>query len=175
MNDKMIEITEKAVRKDKEVGMADLLNQELTELQKAMIEEMAKVIDDRLIEANNYLGSMNKGKGYWIAQKLVEHYQSKISEGAVVLSNEEYSDYLILQKNHEFIREKAKELQADNERLYNNLGKFKESVRKETAKEIFYKLKETLIINNEENTEFFDYDYTLETIDKLANQFGVEV
>lgn len=54
-----------------------------------MIEEMAKIIDDRLIEANNYLGSMNKGKGYWIAQKLVEHYQCKVPDGSVVLSKEE--------------------------------------------------------------------------------------
>lgn len=37
------------------------------------IKEMAKVIDDRLIEARGYLGSMNKGEGYWIAQKLIEH------------------------------------------------------------------------------------------------------
>ena len=47
--------------------------------------------------------------------------------------------------------------------------------RKETAKEIFYKLKETLIVNNEENTEFFDYNFTIETIDELAKQYGVEV
>lgn len=60
----------------------------------------------------------------------------------VVLTKEEHSDYLILQQNHEFIKEKAKELQADNERLYKNLGKFKDSVRKETAREIYNKAKE---------------------------------
>lgn len=54
------------------------------------IKEMAKVIDDRLIEARGWLGSMNRGKGYWIAQKLVEHYQPKIPEDSVVLSREEY-------------------------------------------------------------------------------------
>ena len=58
-----------------------------------MIEEMAKVIDDRLIEANNYFGSMNKGTGYWIAQKLVEHYQPKIPEGSVVLTEDEVYEF----------------------------------------------------------------------------------
>lgn len=47
--------------------------------------------------------------------------------------------------------------------------------KKETAREIFYKLKETLIINNEENTEWFDYDFTLETINELANKYGIEL
>lgn len=70
----------------------------------------------------------------------------KIPENAVVfipteekhaiLSQEEYSNYLILQQNHEWLREEAKRLQEDNERLYKNLGKFKDSVRKETAREI---------------------------------------
>ncbi len=54
------------------------------------IEEMAKIIDDRLIEARDYLGSMNKGEGYWIAQRLIEHYQPKIDKDSVVLSREEY-------------------------------------------------------------------------------------
>ena len=54
------------------------------------IEEMAKIIDDRLIEANLWLGSMNKGKGYWIAEKLIEHYQPKLPIDSVVLLKEEY-------------------------------------------------------------------------------------
>lgn len=54
------------------------------------IKEMAKIIDDLLTEARRYLGSMNRGKGYWIAQKLVEHYQPKIPEDSVVLSREEH-------------------------------------------------------------------------------------
>ena len=55
-----------------------------------MIEEMAKIIDDRLIEARNWLGSMNRKEGYWIAQELIKHYQPKLPEGAVVLTKEEY-------------------------------------------------------------------------------------
>ena len=54
------------------------------------IEQMAKIIDDRLVEANLWLGSMNKGKGYWIAEKLVEHYQPKLPIDSVVLSREEH-------------------------------------------------------------------------------------
>lgn len=48
------------------------------------IEEMAKIIDDRLLEANAWIGSMNKGEGYWIAQELVKHYQPKPSKDSVV-------------------------------------------------------------------------------------------
>ena len=60
----------------------------------------------------------------------------KIPEGSVVLSKEEYSEYLILQNNFTNAKEKCEKLQADNERLYNNLGKFKESVEKETLEKI---------------------------------------
>ena len=59
---------------------------------KEMIEEMAKIIDDRLLEANGWLGSMNKGEGHWIAQKLIEHYQPKLSKDSVVLPKSEYND-----------------------------------------------------------------------------------
>lgn len=65
----------------------------------------------------------------------------KISGDSVALTKQEYSDYLILQKNHEFIREKAKKLQADNERLYKNIGKFKEIVRKQASIEFSEKVK----------------------------------
>ncbi len=87
-------------------------------------------------------------------------YQPKIPEGSVLLSSEEYSNYLILQTNHEWLREKAKELQADNERLYKNLGKFKESVCKETAKEILERGK---------------YNMPEWLKDWIVEQFGVEV
>ena len=67
---------------------------------KEMIEEMAKLIDDRLIEANGYLGSMNRGEGYWIAQKLIEHYQPKLPKDSVVLSGEEYELYEVVKKGY---------------------------------------------------------------------------
>lgn len=56
------------------------------------IEKMAELIDNRLIEARGYLGSMNKGEGYWIAQKLIEYYQPKLPENAVVLTQDEWND-----------------------------------------------------------------------------------
>ena len=46
----------------------------------------------------------------------------------------------------------------------------KETIRAEAIKDFAERLKETLIINNEENTEIFDYDYTLETIDNLVKE-----
>lgn len=141
---------------------------------KEMIEEMAKEIarilfEDCLLNIGGRCADCEwNGKdtkeydcqSLLVAKKLLEKYQPKLPEGAlvisreekqkllkgmyeqgkfgvladlekdgkVVLSREEYSDYLILQKNHEFIREKAKELQADNERLYKNISKFKEIV-----------------------------------------------
>lgn len=36
------------------------------------IKKMAKEIDKRLLEANLVLGSMNGGKGHWIAEHLVD-------------------------------------------------------------------------------------------------------
>lgn len=42
--------------------------------------------------------------------------------------------------------------------------------RADTVREFAERLKYTLCINNEENTEFFDYSYTLETIDEVANK-----
>lgn len=43
--------------------------------------------------------------------------------------------------------------------------------RAEAVKEFAERLVYTLCVNNEENTEIFDYDYTLETIDNLVKEF----
>lgn len=40
----------------------------------------------------------------------------------------------------------------------------------DTVREMQERLKYTLCINNEENTDFFDYAYTLETIDQIAEE-----
>ena len=71
---------------------------------------------------------------------LYDHNCRIIPDGAVVLTKEEYSDYLLLKNDYKHASEKLKELQGDNERLYRNLGKFKDSVRKETAREILKEL-----------------------------------
>lgn len=95
---------QKAIRKTagQESAFVDLLNQEMKELQDGMkqkqIEEMAKVIDDRVEFAKNYLGSMNKGIGYWIAEELIKHYQSKIPENSVVLTREQYEKDLAIER-----------------------------------------------------------------------------
>ena len=70
-------------------------------------------------------------------EKLYEQGYRKIPEGSVVLTKYEYSDYLILKNKYAHARERNERLQADIERLYKNLGKFKESVQKETAEKIF--------------------------------------
>lgn len=43
------------------------------------------------------------------------------------------------------------------------------------VKTVLTELRQTLIINNEENTEYFDYSFTLETINETAKQFGVKI
>jgi hypothetical protein len=69
------------------------------------------------------------GKGY-----------RKIPEG-VVLTREEYSDYLVMKGAHQNVIERCEKLQVDNERLYKNIGKFKDAVRKETAEKFAKRLK----------------------------------
>ena len=98
------------------------------------------------------------------------------------------------------LKEENAELNAENERLYKKISNLKEDLihchekvfyrecnvvlreneikaqgSKETAKEILGELIYTLVINNEENTETFDYQFTLETIKQLADKYGVEL
>ena len=114
------------------------------------IEEMAKMIDNRLIEANCWLGTMYKGIGRWIAQTLVEHYQPKLPKDSVVLSKEEYERI-----TKEFVTEqRATEIAKE----------YFEKTRKETA-EKFLQLA---------------YDRCLEKsfikkVEELAKQFSVEI
>lgn len=115
-----------------------------------MIEEMARIIcketsNKGVCEKCGFKKHIQFGFVYQCAKfdnakNIYDAGYRKISKGSVVLTDEEYSDYLILQQNHEFIREKAKKLQEDNERLYKNIGKFKDIVRKETAREILDKV-----------------------------------
>ena len=115
------------------------------------IEKMAKIIDDRLIEARGWLGSMNRGEGYWIAQKLVEHYQPKLPEDSVVLSKEEFSKALTDNFNMG-----KKEAQFYSERVAIP------TTRKETAEKI-YTFVNSLGTHNWERFEEF------------IKQFGVEI
>lgn len=47
----------------------------------------------------------------------------------------------------------------------------KSAIERRAVEGFAEKLKETLIVNNEENTEIFDYQYTLETIDELLKEY----
>ena len=118
------------------------------------------------------------------------YYQAKLADDEIVIKKSEYkelkkyrTDWLNSEKMHlqAELEDTEFELGCSN-RLFQKvceekkeLEKRLEQAKQETAREIFYKLKETLIINNEENTEWFDYDFTLETINELANKYGVEL
>ncbi len=127
------------------------------------IEEMAKIIDNRLIEARGYLGSMNKGEGYWIAQKLIEHYQPKLPEGAVVLTKFEYESLrqsLVQTTNRECeLADRARALLHECDVLKIDL----EQAHKETAREILN------TVDNESNGQ------TMSVMNYLRKKYGVEV
>lgn len=134
-----------------------------------MIEEMAK--DLKTIMIKQHIGirtSLEDSYQTHYAEAIVKAGYRKISKGSVVLTDEEYSDYLILQQNHEFIREKAKKLQEDNERLYKNIGKFKDIVRKETAVSIIEE-----ILHCKQDRYFYMVDML--KIRALLHKYGVEV
>ncbi len=114
--------------------------------------EMAKLIDDRLLEARNYLGSMNRGEGYWIAQKLIDFYQPKINDNEIVISKEEKQKLLKeMYKQGKF--DAIADLEKDGKIViskeeYERLSIFTlttarqimEQERKETAREILQEL-----------------------------------
>ena len=136
------------------------------------INEMAKIIDDRLTEAKLYLGSMNKGKGYWIAEKLIEYYQPKLPKDSVVLSREEYEMLANKYKNLEI---KYSNL-CDNYRLCKDANEtLKQNVittRKKTVKEILQEIRGYYPIDKEHcnNSELF----ILNLCEDIASRYGVE-
>ena len=79
-----------------------------------------------------------------------------------MLTREEYSDYLVMKDAHQNAIERCEKLQADNERLYKNIGKFKDAVLKETAEKFAERLKERF---NPYYTEGLS-----EAIDKIAKE-----
>lgn len=117
--------------------------------------------------AENYCGGTNCL--ICLTHALYNAGYRKIPENAVVLTKEEHSDYLVLKNDYEHASEKLKELQGDNERLYRTLGKFKDSVRKETAKEIFTKLIE--VANNQHDKG----KLSVGLLKAWAIEYGVEV
>lgn len=165
------------------------------------IEEMAKIIDDRLIEAKLWLGSMNKGKGYWIAEKLIEYYQPKLPIDSVVLLKEEYEklrslydceqgSYMTssigdLPLTVEGLRKAVDEitrlnrveteLQELNIKYYNeakDLRRELKQVSKETAEKIF-----KMLISKLDSNQFLSGKRIIMEVDveNLAKQFNVEI
>ena len=134
------------------------------------INEMAKIIDDRLTEANLWLGSMNKGKGYWIAEKLVEHYQPKLPIDSVVLSKEEYKRL----KRVENEKDRLYEIKLDLENQliekgwtdYEGADEIEKRVSKETAEKIYTKIKNSFLMNSKNR-------YKLKIW--IKEQFGVDI
>ena len=110
------------------------------------INELEKDIAVRMAMAKGVAGSMNNGVEGWLGKYLIEKGWIKPAENAVVLTSERYSDYLITQTNNAYLEEQVKKLQGDNERLYKNIGKFKDTVRKETA-EKFAEMAKNAIVN----------------------------
>ena len=137
---------------------ADTKLKRTTMTDEEQILEMAKIIDDRLIEARNWLGSMNRREGYWIAQELIKHYQPKLSEDAVVLTKEEYDGKEIVVE------------MSSGHKLRLSVSKFGEMsqihekyIRKEMATEICSKIIKDLPQPLQEKwKEFFAKEYGVE-------------
>lgn len=53
---------------------------------------------------------------------------------------------------------------------FKTVAEFQRQIEADAVRDFAERLKYTLCINNEENTEFFDYEYTLETIDQIAKE-----
>lgn len=97
----------------------------------------------------------------------------KLPENSVVISSEQYINYLITQTNCEWLKEKVEKLQADNERLYKNLGKFKETVSKETAEKIYLQAK-AIVNATKHYVQGREYLH-IDALKEIVKQFGVEI
>ena len=119
----------------------------------------------------DYLLAHDKPVNERIAEALYNLGYRKIDKDSVVLNSEQYSNYLITQTNNEFLKEQAEKLKADIERLYKNIGKFKDIVSKETAEKILKDIMFCIDINDCNKNEVL----ILNLCKMLAKQFGVEV
>lgn len=135
------------------------------------IEQMAKVIHDRLAEARCEFGSMNISESYLIAQKLVEHYQPKLPEDSVVLSRDNYNR---LKRDSELYEARHEEKLKFFEKVYNQASK-------ETAEKIFNDIIQALEERKDKVEAFYGVaesvgaDIAIRTVKELAKQFGVEI
>lgn len=125
------------------------------------IEEMAKVIESvKLYGIDNYGRKISHHSALELAEELLKHYQSKLPEGSVVMSEKEWQ-------------------QIKNSLYYSKeeLEKKLERARQETAREFAEKLENGIdnldIILHEDNDEqYVSINQLLKFIDELAKQFG---
>lgn len=145
-----------------------------------IVEEMVSIMGEWAIENRMCWNSKHAES---LAKCLIEKNVLKISDGAVVLTKEEYEWLKALpEKVHDEMDEKMKEEIAIEkrmgedklERFENNMKNVleieKENVRKETAKDIFDGL-----MKAERGDGFVTYTWSKSIIKQLAKQYGVEV
>jgi hypothetical protein len=182
-------------------NMCDLPNQEQAELKKAMIDEMAvdvceamKVCAALLCCACDFNGTKNQFecRSKFIARRLAKKYQPKIPEGAIVLTEGEYSDLLFDEvatlkrdiaeywANADF-ENVVKELHKGGYRKLDDHAIFvlrkakslEEKVRKETAEKIVSEIKK--LIESEWTINKATYENLCSKLNELAKQFGIEI
>ena len=116
---------------------------------------------DALEDARDYIRRLEAGRK--IRDEEIAEYQREVKQLQIT----------IMKKNAEIERCKT---EAENQSIlwrdhFHSIFKSaKETARADAINEFAGMLKYTLCINNEENTDFFDYAYTLETIDKIAKE-----
>lgn len=114
------------------------------------IKELASVLEQARERAGNTAGSMNRGFGMWYAQELAKADYGKIPDGAVVLNIGENNEALDEKTIEFFVKHNAK-------------------VRKETAREIFEKLREKCMFDG------YPYGVDYKEICETVKGYGVEV
>ena len=121
-------------------------------IDKERIEEMAKVIESvKLYGIDNYGRKISHDSVLELAEELSKHYQPKIPEGSVVLSEEEFDEDYVTKQDRDYWKYKAE-----------ILGNKLKQVRKETAMAFVEFLTTNAVFSNDDVNEF-------------AKQFGVEI
>lgn len=69
------------------------------------IDELASDIEKRLELAKSVVGSMNRGKGYWIAKDLINKNYRKIGENEIVISKD--GKYRTIEEIEFFVKHNA--------------------------------------------------------------------
>lgn len=170
--EKQIEITEKAIRssKDNAGAFANLLNQEIKELQRVkakQIEELAMLIK---LPIENWLedtGAIPCATTYYA------ELMSCINDSAEVVFNENYrkiteNEVVISKEEYERLKKAVSELVTES-RVREIAKEYKDMYSKETAEKIFKEL-----FKRAEQQTFFDCRMALD-LDNLAKEFGVEI